>query len=156
MRLNPLRLFLVILALVVASAARAQDPTSVTTVIITPPPPANPFTFDLGTSWGLSLHLNASVAGYGYDFTHKASIGQINVGGLYVLTSTKLHDAGLGLGGTVALGTGSNSTGTGVAGTFDGAIVSPKLDRYRIAAIMRRSFGPVAAWIGVLAPTAEF
>jgi hypothetical protein len=126
----------------------------------TPAPAAPAPRLEVRVTSDLSLHPNVSIAAFGYDITHRQWIGGVQITGLYVLTSKRLLDAGIGFGGSLKLGTGATGTDTGLSGTLNGTIVSPRLAaggvNLHAAVIGGRQFGPVAAWLAYVAPTVEF
>jgi hypothetical protein len=104
----------------------------------------------------LSLRLNVSVVAGSYDLTHKAWLGQGEIGGLYALTSKRLLDAGIIAGGSLTFDTASRPSGT-----LNGGLVSPKLPispalALHGAILYGRRFGPDAADLFRICPTLEF
>jgi hypothetical protein len=104
----------------------------------------------------LSLRLNVSVVAGSYDLTHRAWLGQAPITGLYALTSKRLLDAGVAVGGSLAFDTSSRPSGE-----LNGGLVSPKLVispalALHGAVLYARRFGPDAANLLRIAPTLEF
>jgi hypothetical protein len=131
-------------SLCLVSVARADD---------APPPPA-PLTFQLTPD--LELHLNVAVVAFSYDLTHKAYLGQGEIGGLYALTSKRLGEAGIVAGGALTFDSKSKPSGELNAGLVSPKIVlSPTLSLH-FAALYARRFGDDAASLLRLAPTLEF
>lgn len=149
------RWFLAALALSVAlpSFAQSADPSNVTTVQVVTMPDV-PLTFKLSSD--LSLHLNVSVVAFSYNLTAKSYEGKAPLTALYALTSKRLLDGGVVVGGSVAFDTDSKPFGE-----FNAGIVSPRLTlspslSVHAAVLYARRFGPDPASYVRLAPTLEF
>lgn len=127
--------------------ARGQEPA---------PAALAPLAVDLGGSLGLELRLNVSVVAGSYDLTHRAWLGQGELGGLYALTSRKALGAGLLAGGAVTFDSASRPLGVVNAGIVSPRLVLTPTLALHGAVLYGRRFGPDPADLIRVVPTLEF
>jgi hypothetical protein len=137
-----------------AGTARAQTPDAPPPATRAPAPVSSPLSVDLTPD--LSLYLNVSILAFSYDLSHKAYLGQGQIGGLYALTSKRLYSAGIAVGGAITFDSQSKPLGeVNVGVVTPKLVISPTL-ALRGAILYARRFGPDSASLLRLAPTLEF